>query len=122
MSCLFRSLAVFVCGTDEDALRQILCDYLEKNPMIVDDLSLRDVLLVEGVGADDYVRSMRHRSTWGGAIEIKAFCEVYQVGVVVRVRQTGKEILFRPSSAASATRINAVVIEWQGAHYEPVLS
>ena len=122
MSCLFRSLAVFVRGMDEDALRHVICDYLEKNPMIMDDLSLRDVLIGEGVGAEDYVRSMRHRAAWGGAIEVKAFCEIYQVGVIVRIQQTGKEILFRPSSAARATRINAVVIEWQGAHYEPVLS
>lgn len=121
MSCLFRSLAVFVCGVGEDALRHIICDYLEKNPMIMDDLSLRDVLSTEGVDAEDYVRSMRDRSTWGGAVEIKAFCEIYQVGVVVRIRRTGKEVLFRPSCSAGASRIQAVVVEWQGAHYEPVV-
>lgn len=122
MSCLFRSLAVFVDSIQEDDLRHIICNYLEKNPKLMDDLSLKDILHVEGMETADYVRSMRDRSTWGGAIEIKAFCEIYQVGVVVRVRHTQKNIIFKPSSLENATCLRAVQIEWQGAHYEPILS
>lgn len=120
MSCLFRSLSAFVHSVNEDELRQIICNYLEKNPNIMDDLSLKDILHIDGMETADYVRSMRHNSTWGGAIEIKAFCEIYQVGVVVRVRQTQKDVVFKPSSMRDATCINAVMIEWMGNHYEPL--
>ena len=122
MSCLFRSLSFFVDSVGEDELRKIICDYLEKNPPILSDLTLQDILHVDGVDTEDYVRSMRNPSEWGGAIEIKAFCEIYQVGVVVRVRSTQKEIVFKPSSMENATCLRAVRIEWQGAHYEPVLN
>lgn len=120
MSCLFRSLSFFVQSVNEDELRHNICDYLEKNPNIMDDLSLKDILHVDGMETADYVRSMRRSSTWGGAIEIKAFCEIYQVGVVVRVRQTQRDIVFKPSSMENATCINAVMIEWLGNHYEPI--
>lgn len=120
MSCLFRSLSAFVNSVSEDELRQIICNYLEKNPKIMDDLSLKDILHIDGVETTDYVRSMRVGSTWGGALEIKAFCEIYQVGVVVRIHQTGKDVVFKPTSMENATCLNAVMIEWYGAHYEPV--
>lgn len=121
MSCLFRSLSFFVDSVDEDGLRQIICDYLEKNPPLMSDMTLQDILHIDGVDTDDYVRGMRNPSEWGGAIEIKAFCEIYQVGVVVRVRSTRKEIVFKPSSLENATCLRAVRIEWQGSHYEPVM-
>lgn len=122
MSCLFRSLAYFVHSVDEHELRQIICNYLEKNPTIMDDLSLKDILHIEGMETADYVQNMRNRSTWGGAIEIKAFCEIYQVGVIVRVRQTQRDIIFKPSSMEHVNCLKAVVIEWQGFHYEPINS
>lgn len=88
----------------------------------MDDLSLKDILHIDGMDTAEYVRNMRHNSTWGGALEIKAFAEIYQVGVVVRVRQTGRDIVFKPSSMQNATCLNAVMIEWQGFHYEPIFS
>lgn len=121
MSCLFRSLSAFVQDVDENELRHKICNYLESNPSLMDDLSLKDILHVEGMETTDYVRSMRHSSTWGGAIEIKAFCEMYRVGVVVHIRQTQKEVIFKPSGMEEAVSMQAVMIEWQGAHYEPIL-
>lgn len=120
MSCLFRSLAFFVHSVNEEELRHIICNYLEKNPTIMDDLSLKDILHIEGMETADYVQNMRYSSTWGGAIEIKAFCNIYQVGVVVRIQSTGKEVVFKPSSMENATCLNAVLIEWSGNHYEPI--
>jgi len=115
-------LSAFVDSVSENELRQIICNYLEKNPKIMDDLSLKDILHIDGMDTAEYVRNMRHSSTWGGALEIKAFAEIYQVGVVVRVRQTGRDIVFKPSSMQNATCLNAVMIEWQGVHYEPIFT
>lgn len=120
MSCLFRSLAYFVQSVDENELRQIICNYLEKNPKIIDDLSLKDVLNIDGIETMDYVSNMRNNSTWGSAFEIKAFTEIYQVAVVVRIQQTQRDIVFKPSSMENATCLNAVMIVWTGNHYEPL--
>lgn len=120
MSCLFRSLSAFVNLVSEDELRQIVCNYLDQNPKMMDDMSLNDILNIDNVETADYVRNMRNTSTWGGGIEIKAFCEIYNVGVVVRIKQTGRDVVFKPSSMENATVLNAVVIEWTGNHYEPL--
>lgn len=117
MSCLFRSLAVFVQSVDENRLRQMVCDYLRHNPKLMDDLTLQDILVGEDMG--DYVESMRKGSTWGGAIEIKAFCEIFQVAVMVRIRQTARDLVFYPSRRRDVPRM--VMIEWQGSHYEPIM-
>jgi len=109
-----------VDGIQEEELRQIICDYLENNPLMMDDMSLRDILHIDGMDTADYVRNMRYPSTWGGALEIKSFCEIYQVGVVVRIHQTGKDVVFKPSSMKDATHIRAVLIGWTGNHYEPI--
>lgn len=118
MSCLFRSLSYFIQDSDENAIRREICNYLATNPSILDDLSLKDVLSFEGMGSDDYVTNMRDPGTWGGAIEIKAFCELYRVAVEVRVRSTQKTILFQPSNLSSVP--SRIRIEWQGCHYEPI--
>lgn len=120
MSCLFRSLSAFVSSVDEDGLRRIICNYLEQNPKIMDDLSLQDILHVDGVHTLDYVNNMRDPSTWGSALEIRAFCEIYQVGVVVRILPTGRDVVFKPFSLENATCLNAVMIGWTGNHYEPI--
>jgi hypothetical protein len=87
---------------------------------MMDDMSLNDILNIDNVETADYVRNMRNTSTWGGGIEIKAFCEIYNVGVVVRIKHTGRDVVFKPSSMENATVLNAVVIEWTGNHYEPL--
>lgn len=120
MSCLFRSLSAFVNSVSEDELRQIICNYLDQNPKMMDDMSLKDILDIDNLETGDYVRNMRNSSTWGGGIEIKAFCEIYNVGVVVRIKNTGRDVVFKASSMETATVLNAVVIEWTGNHYEPL--
>lgn len=120
MSCLFRSLSAFLNQVGEDELRQIICNYLDRNPKLLDELSLKDILHVDGMEMAQYVQMMRHPSTWGSALEIKSFCNIFQVAVIVHIRQTGKDIVFQPSSMEHATCLKTVTIEWQGNHYEPV--
>lgn len=117
MSCLFHSLSSYLQGIDENDLRQRICNYLETNPSLMDDLSFRDLLLTEDIHDKDYIRSMREQSTWGGALEIKAFCEIFQTAVEVRILSTGKSILFLPQNHPCPSRVR---IEWQGNHYIPL--
>ena len=117
MSCLFRSLSFYLTGIDESGLRTQICNYLENNPPLMDDLRIEDILKTEGGDLNRYVQAMRNEATWGGAIEIKAFCELFQVGVEVLVRQTGKYIVFHPKEARTTPLF--VRIEWMGNHFEP---
>lgn len=121
MSCLFRSLSAFIKDMKEDDLRQLVCDYMERNPNLMEDMSLNDILNTEGIKTDDYVQTMRQQHTWGGALEIRSFCEMFNIGVLVRIQSTGRDVLFRPTSLATQRKIPIVRIEWQGAHFEPIL-
>jgi len=121
MSCLYRSLSHFIAHMDENQLRQCICNYLETNPSLMEDMSLADIVALEDVSysKDDYVRRMRNTSTWGGAIEIKAFCDLFGANVEVRVRSTQESIHFQPSPPVSTMNVR---IEWQGHHFEPIVS
>lgn len=56
MSCLFNSLSYFV-NTDGRRLRNIICDYLETDPIIFDVMNVSNIISPEIV--DEYVGGMR---------------------------------------------------------------
>ena len=92
MSCLFRSLSKFV-NLEEDNLRKKICDFLETNPLLIDGtLKTSDITPQE---FSTYILNMRDCDTWGGGIEIKAFCEIYNYQVNVYI-PNGKIISFYP--------------------------
>jgi hypothetical protein len=55
-------------------------------------------------------------TAWGGAIEIKAFCDLFKVRVIVHVLSTGQTIEFVPSTGTTPVAFN---ISWNGSHFEP---
>jgi len=78
MSCLFNSLSCFV---DEDPrqLRNKICDYLQENNELMDDMDVDTIIRYDsGKSLSEYVNHMRETTTWGGAIEIRAFCNLYK--------------------------------------------
>lgn len=118
MSCLFRSLSYYLKGIDERKLREQICNYLEENPPLMDDLKLDEILKSEGNATlDSYIQAMRNEATWGGAIEIKAFCEIFHVGIEVFVQSSQKSIYFYPSEPRTPPLFAR--IEWMGVHFEP---
>jgi hypothetical protein len=119
MSCLFHSLSRFV-EEDSSSLRKKICDYLATNPMLFGDVTASSAMEWDGVRGD-YVHHMRSTSTWGGAIEIKAFCNLYGMKVVVEnIRdRNGDTIEFVPESGAENSR--EIRITWSGGHYEPLV-
>lgn len=119
MSCLFNSLAAFTPGQQPQEIRQKICDYLSGNPSLIDGLHAADVIMIEsGQTLDVYVQQMRSAATWGGAIEIRAYCNIYQANVRVLVAATGQWIEF---IADSTTAHPLAKLRWTGGHYDPLL-
>lgn len=119
MSCLFNSLSYFV-SIDSFTLRQTICDYLEQNRPIIDGLDTDFVLSLEsGTTAAEYIRRMRNTSEWGGAPEIQAACNLWNMCIIVRnYRNRGtKNIEFVP---LSGTYERTIELYWTGGHYEPI--
>ena len=76
-----------------------------------------------GMTLEQYISRMRSTNTWGGAIEIKAFCEIYHVSVCVYSSRRGKEnnkLIAHFYSSTPSTLHPVIKIEWSGGHYEPI--
>jgi len=126
MSCLFNSLSRFIVPqTDPQAIRQRICDYLQANSPIIDGMATHDVLQLDSsTPSDHYISAMRSPSTWGGAIEIQAACNIWNARIVVhdvrRQEQEQKSIEFLPVATNATDK--TFQLEWSGGHYEPVRS
>jgi hypothetical protein len=120
MSCLFQSLSYFMIKNEPEMLRQEICNFLESNPNLVDDLSLDQIMSIDGVTKEQYISEMRKNSTWGGAIEIKAFCDMYHINVeVIVLNSDNKRIFFEPNIKPCNKLLR---ISWNGNHFEPFTS
>jgi prephenate dehydratase len=120
MSCLFNSFSYFFKQSSYD-IRQSICNYLQENKPIIDGLDTHFILGLENSSANSYVSRMRATSTWGGAIEIQAACNIWNVQIIVHnIRDhNGNKINFLPINNKFKNTIN---ITWSGGHYEPVRS
>lgn len=116
MSCLFNSLSYFL-NEDSYSIRMKICDYLEENKPILDEIDTSFILKLEN---NDYIKKMRHMSTWGGAIEIQAACNIWKIKIIVKnIRDKNiKNIEFIPINNNIYDKI--INIEWNGSHYEPI--
>lgn len=119
MSCLFLSLSRFIDGLNETSLRGILCDYMASDPIIMEQTRLSEYLKLENMNLDQYVQWMRNPATWGGAIEINAFCNLFKAKVVVQVKNHHRIIEFKPYNDRYQSEFT---IFWDGGHYEPVIT
>ena len=105
MSCLYDSISHFL-RINSYQTRQRICDGLETK-MILD---MED---------PNYIQNMRRTSTWGGALEIKAACNIWRIKIIVYIdRKHSKKIEFLPTDGRY---IGAIEIEWQGNHYVPIV-
>ncbi len=117
MSCLFNSLSYFTREAPQ-AIRGRICDYLAADPALVDDMSASFVIALEsGRPLAGYVAHMRSPATWGGAIEIRAFVQLWRRPVRVWVIRTRRWIEFPCSGEAAGEECK---ISWTGGHYEPM--
>ena len=127
MSCLFSSLSHFIEQTEPQAIRQRICDYLHANLPIIDGMTTHEVLHLDcSKSSDQYIVAMRGPSTWGGAIEIQAACNIWNARIIVhdirgrpqsQLHHDHKTIEFLPISTTLPD--NTFELEWSGGHYEP---
>ena len=116
MSCLFQAFSHFVPDDSPDLIRQKVCNFLALNRRLGNRDARTYVVWLSGEDLDAYVANMRRESTWGGAIEIQAFCELYDVHVTSIDLRTGDTMEYQPSGSSQGLRIT---ITWNGGHYEP---
>lgn len=117
MSCLFDSIGAFL-KIDGFKVRQMICDYLEANLPIIDDIETKLLLDMEDV---DYIRKMRDIRVFGGGNEIKVACNLWNLKIKVIHGEKGqyKEIIFYPLSGCYKHTIHLMYLNSN--HYEPVV-
>lgn len=115
MSCLFNSLSYFIKENSFN-IRQQICDYLQQNKPIIEGLETYEILKFENNDINNYISTMRSMSTWGGAIEIQAACNIWNLQINVS-HNNNKVIEFIPINSIIKESIN---IYWNGGHYEPI--
>lgn len=114
MSCLFNSLSKFL-NLSSIEIRSRICDYLESNHKIMENMNTKDILLLEN--KINYIENMRKTSTWGGAIEIQVACNIWDCKIYVHnIRNKNQSIIeFIPLH----TKIDKIInISWNGGHFE----
>jgi hypothetical protein len=117
MSCLFRSLSYFVPSDSAELIRQKVCTFLALNRYMAHSDTSTYIKWETGMSLRDYVRKMRSEQTWGGAIEIQAFCELYGISVHCIDQRTNQPFVYNPTSKPYHKHITLL---WQNqCHYEP---
>ena len=128
MSCLFNSLSCFV-NENPTQLRNKICNYLQENHELMDGMDVATIVKYDsGKSLLEYVKHMRETTTWGGAIEIRAFCNLYKKNVIVtnirnNMRNINNKIEFinentREKINKNHNDIYNFHISWNGGHYE----
>jgi hypothetical protein len=111
MSCLFDSISHFFVDATSADIRNAICNYLEANRPIFDDLDTETIL---NITDPNYIRHMRNPNTWGGGIEISAACNIWNI--VIAIHRNGySPIVFKPLNNTAKHVIN---IFYTGNHYE----
>jgi hypothetical protein len=118
MSCLFDSLSRFINieSVDGTELRRLICDFLQTNPLLIDDMSTENIVKEEtNMPLEQYINFMRQHQTFGGAIEIRAFTKLFKINVMVKSLPNRKDIEFIENS-----EYMWAVISWNGGHFEAI--
>jgi hypothetical protein len=119
MSCLFDSLSSHLKNVTSDELRQIIVNYLETNPILISPTTkAADIVSVESQASSfsSYLENMRRNETWGGALEIRGFSELFHRKVNVYVIVNSKIIEFIPTTVQHCP----INIKWNGNHFTPI--
>lgn len=122
MSCLFQSLSAFV-KIDPDSLRKQICSFLSADEILIQpDMKVSDAIKfqpdIPSMSLEQYTYIMSLQNTNGGAIEIRAFCALYNLNV--RVLQCGPRQGGKPIEFIFKDSLPWITISWNGGHYEPV--
>ena len=115
MSCLFDSLSSFYPQISSFQMRNQIVHYLSTNPQL-GGAKVSDVIRWESNKPFQiYLRQMQRSSQWGGAIEIKAFCDLFKTNVRVFSLPNRRHIDFFSETKTPKW----IKIKWNGVHYTP---
>ena len=120
MSCLYRALSYFHQQYNTDQMRAMLCRYLGSNPELSMGKASQVIPWETGQSLQQYLHRMSNRSSWGGAIEIKAYADLFNTNVKVYSMPNRRAIEFL--TANNPENCKWVAISWTGGHYEPIRS
>lgn len=115
MSCLFDSLSYFHHNINSHQMRYIIVNYLSNNPKLGGLLTSDLVKLEKNITLNHYLRLMSNSNQWGGAIEIKAYCNIFKINVKVQSLPNNKIIDF----ISNYNTTKYISIKWNGVHYVP---
>ena len=111
-SCLFSSIGYLLDDKfDENTklkYRQLLINYLENIEIDIATL---------GTSKESYINSMLNVNTWGGAIELNLFSELYQTEVVSFDIKSNRADIF----GQDKNYINRIFVLYNGVHYDPLV-
>ena len=111
-SCLFSSIGYLLDDKfDENSklkYRQLLINYLENANIDIATL---------GTSKEDYINQMININTWGGAIELKLFSELFQTEIVSFDIQFNRADIF----GQDKNYIHRIFVLYNGVHYDPLV-
>ena len=64
--------------------------------------------------SNEYIQNMKNSSVWGGGIELRVVCELYNVDVIVK---RGNQIVAHFEKDCNERLIE---LHWTGSHYTPI--
>ena len=120
MSCLYRALAYFHQQYSTEQMRATLCRYLSTNPELSLGSASQVIPWETGQSLSQYLQRMQHHSSWGGAIEIKAYADLFGMNVKVYSIPNRRSIEFLTDK--NPDQAKWVALSWTGGHYEPIQS
>lgn len=112
-SCLFSSIGYLIDNkgfndTTKLQYRQLLVNYLE-------NANLEEGLLE--IPKPDYLENIQNPSTWGGAIELKLFSDMFQVEIASIDVQSNRVDIF----GQDKNYPQRIYVLYNGVHYDPLV-
>lgn len=112
-SCLFSTIAYLIDTNNFNEnsgliYRLMVVDYIK------DGNISQDIL---GVSKDEYITKIADPKSWGGAIELKLFSDIFQVQIASLDVMTGRMDLFGETEQYE----KRIYIMYNGVHYDPLV-
>jgi len=112
-SCLFSSIGYLIDNknfneTTKFHYRQLLVNYLADSK--IDDVTL-------GTTKKEYIDNIENPSTWGGAIELKLFGEMFQTQIASIDVQSNRVDIF----GEDKNYPQRIYVIYNGVHYDPLV-
>jgi ubiquitin thioesterase OTU1 len=114
-SCLFSSIGYLIDNknfneTTKLQYRQLLANYLEASSNI-------DAVTLGTNSKEEYIESIQNPSTWGGAIELKLFSEMFQIEIASIDVQSNRVDIF----GQDKNYPQRIFVVYNGVHYDPLV-